>query len=102
MLAMISRSVRNRCAAALVAGAVVTSGAAAAQNSGGFLSDVFGQRPQQDQTQMAQVDSSELVMRLERMENQMRQMTGALEQLQFRNQQLEQQLQRVQAETEYA
>jgi tol-pal system protein YbgF len=39
---------------------------------------------------------SELVVRLDRMENQIRQLTGIVEQLQFRNQQLEQQLRRLQ------
>src|SRR3954453_14529377 len=40
----------------------------------------------------AQMSESELVMRLNRMENQVRQLTGEVEQLQYRNQQLEQQL----------
>jgi tol-pal system protein YbgF len=40
----------------------------------------------------AQVSASDLVMRLEALENQVRQLTGQIEQLQYRNQQLEQQL----------
>jgi tol-pal system protein YbgF len=40
----------------------------------------------------AQLSESELVMRLNRLENQVRQLTGTVEQLQYRNQQLEQQL----------
>src|SRR5262249_17547179 len=44
----------------------------------------------------AQMSPSELVVRLDRMENQIRQLTGLVEQLQFRNQQLEQQLRRLQ------
>src|SRR5215204_1305190 len=44
--------------------------------------------------QMAQVSPSELVLRLDRLENQVRQLTGLVEQLQYRNQQLEQQLRR--------
>jgi tol-pal system protein YbgF len=40
----------------------------------------------------AQMSASDLVMRLEALENQVRQLTGQIEQLQFRNQQLEQQL----------
>jgi tol-pal system protein YbgF len=40
----------------------------------------------------AQVSASDVVMRLEALENQVRQLTGQIEQLQFRNQQLEQQL----------
>ena len=39
----------------------------------------------------AQMTESELVMRLNRLENQVRQLTGQVEQLQYRNQQLEQQ-----------
>jgi tol-pal system protein YbgF len=42
----------------------------------------------------AQLSESELVTRLNRMENQVRQLTGQVEQLQYRNQQLEQQLAR--------
>ncbi len=49
---------------------------------------------------VAQVSNTELVMRLERMENQLRQLTGAIEQLQYRNQQLEQQLGRMQESSE--
>src|SRR3954452_13240942 len=40
----------------------------------------------------AQMTESELVMRLNRLENEVRQLTGQVEQLQYRNQQLEQQL----------
>ncbi len=40
----------------------------------------------------AQMSASDLVMRLDALENQIRQLTGQVEQLQFRNQQLEQQL----------
>ncbi len=40
----------------------------------------------------AQMTESELVMRLNRLEGQVRQLTGTVEQLQYRNQQLEQQL----------
>ena len=40
----------------------------------------------------AQMSASDLVMRLEALENQVRQLTGQIEQLQYRNQQLEQQV----------
>src|SRR5436305_2200450 len=40
----------------------------------------------------AQMTESELVMRLNRLENEVRQLTGQVEQLQYRNSQLEQQL----------
>jgi tol-pal system protein YbgF len=42
----------------------------------------------------AQMSEADLVVRLERLENQIRQLTGTIEQLQFRNQQLEEQLRR--------
>jgi tol-pal system protein YbgF len=45
--------------------------------------------------QTAQLSPPELITRLDRLENQIRQLTGLVEQLQFRNQQLEQQLRRV-------
>src|SRR5262245_55026678 len=44
----------------------------------------------------AQVSGPDLVVRLERLEAQIRQLTGAIEQLQFRNQQLESQIRRMQ------
>src|SRR5438105_7807962 len=43
----------------------------------------------------AQASPSELVVRLERLENQLRQLTGMVEQLQYRNQQLEEQMRRM-------
>lgn len=46
-------------------------------------------------------DSSDLVIRLERLQNQMRQLTGQIEQLQYRNQQLEQQMKRMQEDNEF-
>jgi tol-pal system protein YbgF len=49
--------------------------------------------------QVAQADATDLVVRLERLEGQIRQLTGAIEQLQYRNQQLEQQLRRIQSPT---
>lgn len=46
-------------------------------------------------------DDSELVARMSRLENQIRQLTGMIEELQHRNNQLEQQLKRVQQDTEF-
>ena len=54
------------------------------------LVQLFGQR-----------DESELVARLGRLENQIRQLTGMVEELQHRNSQLEQQLKRMQQDTEF-
>ena len=59
------------------------------------LAQLFGQRGDDPQT------TSELVARLGRLENQIRQLTGLVEQLQHRNQQLEQQINRMQQDTEY-
>jgi tol-pal system protein YbgF len=49
----------------------------------------------------AQMTAEELVTRLDRIENQIRQLTGTVEQLQFRNQQLDQQLKRMQEDNEF-
>ncbi len=46
-------------------------------------------------------DPADVILRLDRLENQLRQLTGTIEQLQFRNQQLEQQLKRVQDDNEF-
>jgi tol-pal system protein YbgF len=48
----------------------------------------------------AQVSASDLTIRLDQLENQMRQLTGTIEQLQYRNQQLEQALRRMQEDSE--
>lgn len=48
----------------------------------------------------AQMSGSDLVVRLEHLENQIRQLTGAVEQLQFRNQQLEGLVRRLQEDNE--
>ena len=45
---------------------------------------------------VAQLSETDLLMRLDRLEEQVRQLTGVVEQLQYRNQQLEQQLRRTQ------
>jgi tol-pal system protein YbgF len=52
-------------------------------------------------TAFAQMDPSDLVVRLDQLQNQVRQLTGTVEQLQFRNQQLEQQMKRMQEDTEF-
>src|SRR5215472_6107734 len=60
------------------------------RDTSSFFSQVFGAGPR-DRTEpleMAQASPSELVVRLDRLENQVRQLTGLVEQLQYRNQQL--------------
>src|SRR5262245_55365564 len=51
-------------------------------------------RGSQDRT--AQMSATDVVVRLDRLENQIRQLTGIIEQLQYRNQQLETQVRRMQ------
>jgi tol-pal system protein YbgF len=91
---------------------VLAAGAAAAQDTRIERSDqpslfaqLFGRRDQAP-VPPAQVpgtppESSELIVRLDRLEAQVRQLTGLVEQLQFRNQQLESALRRAQEDTEY-
>lgn len=50
---------------------------------------------------MAQMPDGDAVLRVERLENQLRQLTGTIEQLEHRNRQLEQQLKRLQDEIDY-
>jgi tol-pal system protein YbgF len=57
--------------------------------------------PPAGQERTAQASGSELVVRLDRLETQIRQLTGVIEQLQFRNQQLEGQVRRMQEDAEY-
>src|SRR6266496_2822753 len=54
--------------------------------------------PSASADQTAQLSGPDLVVRLERLETQIRQLTGTIEQLQFRNQQLEGQIRRMQEE----
>jgi tol-pal system protein YbgF len=64
---------------------------------------ISGERnaPSQALERTAQVGGPDLVLRLERLEAQIRQLTGTIEQLQFRNQQLENQVRRMQEDGEY-
>ncbi len=91
----------------MAAAALLAAGLAAAhaqepspQRDSGFFGQIFGPserfRPGEPPAQMAQMSPSEMVVRMDRLENQIRQLTGLVEQLQFRNQQLEQQLRQMQ------
>jgi tol-pal system protein YbgF len=51
-------------------------------------------------TALAQASASDVMIRLDQLESQMRQLTGTIEQLQYRNQQLEQAMRRMQEDTE--
>src|SRR5690349_15724907 len=102
-----------------VAAVMVATACAASAQGGGFLDDLFGnserfsppasrppaqpQQPPSAQSQppMAQPgraaqDPGDMAMRIERLQAQVRQLTGAIEELQHRNQLLEAQLRRTQ------
>ena len=57
-----------------------------------------GSAPSADAERTAQSSAPDLMLRIDRLETQIRQLTGAIEQLQFRNQQLEGQVRRMQEE----
>jgi tol-pal system protein YbgF len=94
---------------------LLMTGAAAAQDrsSGGFLDNLFKRgegQPEQVQQQASPpttvgqdgpVDSNNVGVRIDRIENSLRQLTGTIEQLQYQNQQLQMQLKRMQDDTEY-
>jgi tol-pal system protein YbgF len=102
-------------ALACVATAVVSAASAqeGERSPGGLLDRIFGgserfgggervaQPAAQPGQERAALAASDVVLQLERLEGQIRQLTGAVEQLQFRNQQLEQQVRRMQEDTEY-
>jgi tol-pal system protein YbgF len=85
---------------------LLLAGAALAQDrnsSPGLFDNLFnrGETPssqrQPPPREAAQPDPSDMSVRLDRMENALRQLTGSLEQLQYQNQQLQQQVQRLQS-----
>jgi tol-pal system protein YbgF len=103
-----------RIAALAALSALLLNGPVPAQernSSGNFLDNLFGRGEAPPQSRqgsqpppsgrMAQSDPGDLSVRLDRMESALRQLTGTIEQLQYRNQQLEMQLKRMQDDTEY-
>jgi tol-pal system protein YbgF len=92
---MIRPMTRRLTAAALIA-ALGVANAAFAQVRGSPLSAIgrmFGQQPDQPGAQEpAEGPTTDQVLQIERLEAQIRQLTGTVEQLQYRNQQLENQL----------
>lgn len=92
-------------AIAVVAALVLTAvySAHAQERGGNFLDNLFNRgegqgQPQQDSGDPGpgQGSSNDLVSRMDRIENALRQLTGTIEQLQYRNQQLEQQVRALQ------
>ncbi len=87
--------------------------AVAQENERGFLEQLFGNSDRAQEGAPADpsergganagrlAQSSDLAVRLDRLEAHIRQLTGAIEQLQYRNQQLEGQLRRMQQDAEY-
>jgi tol-pal system protein YbgF len=77
------------------------------RGSGNFLDNLFNRNEPTQSRQPAQgsramqLDPGDLSVRLDRMESALRQLTGTIEQLQYRNQQLELQLKRMQDDNEY-
>jgi tol-pal system protein YbgF len=101
-----ARRASGLAAAALAVTLAWPAGVALAQSrdSDGLLDNLFNRGEQREQAQpgpVAQADPGDLSVRLDRMENALRQLTGTIEQLQYRNQQLEMQLKRMQDDTEY-
>jgi len=91
--------IRGLTAAVLAAGLSAVSTVAFAQDNGPFnpLDRLFGNRPSADVQQSQGQDggqgpTTEQVLRIEQLEARIRQMTGTIEQLQYRNQQLETQI----------
>jgi tol-pal system protein YbgF len=76
------------------------SGQAAPGDSPGFLDGLFGPRGEQPapdhRDRLAQASVADLSVRIDRLEAQIRQMTGVIEELQYRNQQMVEQLRRMQ------
>jgi tol-pal system protein YbgF len=104
-------------AAVLAAALLCPIGVAQAQNSGGFLDNLFNRNQQQQQQQQQQqpqqaeaapqpsaqpgIDGGGVAARVDRIESALRQLTGTIEQLQHQNQMLQMQLKRMQDDTEY-
>ena len=87
------------CLATLIA---LSGPAVAQERNGNFLDNLFnrGDTTQQSEDRqgqrVAQADPGDISVRLDRLENALRQLTGTIEQLQYRNQQLEAQVKRMQ------
>ena len=97
MTSIVPRAVRT----AAFAVAIVAAPAVSAQDGGrGLFGGIFSpdQRPPQPVGQANDVD---LIVRIDRLERQLRELTGAIEQLQYRNQQLDQLVKRLQEDTEF-
>jgi tol-pal system protein YbgF len=106
---MTSRSLNllrvSAAAVAILASAAAASGQGADDGSPGFLDGLFGRgdqgapaRPAGPNRDKVAQSTSEMSVRIDRLEAQIRQMTGTIEELQYRNQQLTEQLRRMQGD----
>ena len=89
------RSMTRGLTAAALAAALCVAGTASAQEDQSPLSAIgrmFGKKQQTTGQEETEGPTTEQVLRIERLEAQIRQLTGTIEQLQYRNQQLENQL----------
>ncbi len=85
-----SRSIFSALTALVLAAALAAPAAVAQEQQRGLLDGLFGGSRSSERS--PQSDPTELQLRINQLEAQIRQLTGTVEQLQFRNQQLEQQL----------
>jgi tol-pal system protein YbgF len=92
-------------AGAIAAGTATASGQSSDDGSPGFLDGLFGRgdqgaaaRPAGPGRDKVAQSTSEMSVRIDRLEAQIRQMTGTIEELQYRNQQLTEQLRRMQGD----
>jgi tol-pal system protein YbgF len=98
--AMTSIVPRAACAAAFAL-AFAAAPAVLAQDGGrGLFGGIFSQEQRPPQP-VGQASDADLIVRIDRLERQLREMTGAIEQLQYRNQQLEQLVKRQQEDSEF-
>lgn len=103
---MTSPRLRTTLAVALLSATLLAPGLATAQSrDGNFLDNLFnrgeGGQQQAPQGRNAAPEADEYTLRIDRLENALRQLTGTIEQLQYQNQQLQMQLKRMQDDTDY-
>src|SRR5690349_13055442 len=80
---------------AFTAAVLLAASGAFAQDRPGLLDNLFNRGESSQAQSQQQSNDSDMAVRLDRMENRLREMTGQIEQLQFRNQQLEQEIARL-------
>ena len=89
---MVRSITRGLTAAALAAALCVAATASAQEDPLSAIGRMFGKKQQTTGQEETEGPTTEQVLRIERLEAQIRQLTGTVEQLQYRNQQLENQL----------